>query len=326
MDSRYLDSYIYYITLERKLAKNTIKMYIDELKKFFNFLNIYFKDKTMIEITEDEEIIKKYIYKLVEQDKNIERTVNRKITILRNFFNYLASTKQFPEIKATPMLNIKNQKPDKSIPIFLTIEECEKFFYGIKFFSRYALRDYAMFQVFLSTGARLSEIAQLEINQIDLQSGTIKLFGKGRKERIVVLTEGAMDALNSYLHNGDNKDLAQRGRVPKVNTDIVFINKYGTPFTSKGIYMLFVSLTKKIGIYKKGLSPHKLRHTFATLLYNNGCDVLELQKILGHSSLTSTQVYTHVLDEDTLNRVRASHPLNKKKIDDDFIKKIKNGK
>jgi len=321
----YLNSYAYFITLEKKLSKGTTDMYIKELENFFKFAidNSY---ETMISIVENENLIKKYIYKLVEVDKNKERTVNRKITILRNFFSYIASSQQFPEIKSTPMLNIKNQRADKNIPIFLTEEECEKFFYGIKFFSRYALRDYAIFQFFLSTGARLSEVVKLELEQVNLQIGTVKLYGKGRKERIVVLTESATEALKEYLNVGDNKDLSKKGRVPKINTNIVFLNKYGKPFTEKGIYLLFISLTKRIGIYKKGLSPHKLRHTFATLLLNNGCNVVDLQKLLGHSSLNSTEIYTHVLDEEVLNKVRSSHPLNKKHIDDDFIKRIKNKK
>lgn len=323
MYKKYLNSYSYYITLEKKLSKNTTIMYIDELEKFFEFsvANSY---KEMSTIAEDEELIKKYIYKLVEEDNNKERTVNRKITILRNFFNYIASSKQFPEIRTTPMFSIKNQKADKSIPIYLSAEECEKFLYGIKFFSRYALRDYALFQFFISTGARLSEVAKLKLNQINLQTGTVKLYGKGRKERIVALTESAAEALKVYLYNGDNKDLSQKGRVPKMDTDIVFLNKYGEPFTEKGIYMLFVGIAKKIGIYRRGLSPHKLRHTFATLLLNNGCNVVDLQALLGHSSLNTTEIYTHVLDEEILNKVRSSHPLNKKNIDDEFIKRIKN--
>lgn len=324
--SEYLNSYSYFIRLEKKLDPKTTKMYIQELEIFFSFIKQMDEERTMMNIVEDEELIKKYIYKLVEENKNKERTINRKITILRNFFNYIASSKQFPEIKSTPMLNIKNQKADKNIPIFLSLEECEQFFYGIKFFSRYSLRDYALFQTFLSTGARLSEIAKLELSQVNLQTGIVKLYGKGRKERLVALTESATNALREYINSGENKDLSQKGRVPSIDTNIVFLSKYGKPFTTKGIYMLFVSLTKKIGIYKKGLSPHKLRHTFGTLLLSNGFNIIEVQKLLGHSSLNSTQIYTHVLDEDMLNRVRNAHPLNRKNIDDDFIKRVKNGK
>ncbi|MDO0824084.1 tyrosine-type recombinase/integrase [Desulfosporosinus nitroreducens] len=328
MIKTYLESYIYHISIERNLTKGTITIYKKELENFLAFFSSTWPDHGLVFACEHEEVVKKYLYKLVVIDKNNARTVNRKTTILRGLFNYLIIAKEFPEIKLTPMLNIRSQKIEKNIPIFLTLEECEQFLYGIKFFSRYALRDYAIFQVFLSTGARLSEISKLELCQVNIQVGTIKLYGKGRKERLVALTESAAEALKQYLYSGDNKDLSKKGRVPKTDTDIVFLNKYGRGFdeSGKGIYMLFRDLTKRCGVYKPGLSPHKLRHTFATLLLSNGCNVVELQKLLGHSSLNSTEIYTHILDEDMLNKVRNSHPLNKKHINDDFVSKIKNGK
>lgn len=323
MHKEYLDSYLYYITLEKKLSKGTTDMYIKEIEIFFNFIKRN-ADVDMETLVEEERFIKEYIYKLVKEDKNNERTVNRKITILKGFFDYILSSPQFPKIKSTPMLRIKSQKTEKTIPVFLTLEECEKLFYGVKFFSRYSLRDYAIFQFFISTGARVSEVCKLELNQLNLQSGTVKLYGKGRKERIVALTESATEALKTYLESGDNKDLSKKGRVPKIDTNIVFLSKYGKPFTEKGIYMLFINLTKKIGIYRKGLSPHKLRHTFATLLLNNGCNIVDLQSLLGHSSLNSTEIYTHIIEEEVISKVRAAHPLNRKHIDNDFIKRVQN--
>ncbi|SHN87900.1 tyrosine-type recombinase/integrase [Desulfitobacterium chlororespirans] len=325
---KYLESYIYHISIERNLSKGTIGNYKKEIEAFMEFFKSKWPEQDIVYLCEHEEVIKKYLYKLVEVNKNKARTVNRKTTILRGFFNHLIISKEFPEIKSTPMLNIKGQKVEKTIPIFLSAEQCEQFLYGIKFFSRYATRDYAIFQVFLSTGARLTEIAKLELNQVNLHAGIIKLYGKGRKERLVALTESAAEALKLYLSCGDNKDPAKKGRVPKLGTNIVFLNKYGKPFdeTGKGMYMLLIDLAKRSGIYKKGLSPHKLRHTFATLLLSNGCNIVELQKLLGHTSLNSTEIYTHILDEDMLNRVRSTHPLNKKYINDDFVSKIKNGK
>jgi site-specific recombinase XerD len=312
---------MYHISLEKKLTKGTISSYKREIERFFEFLQNNHKSKNIKDVSQDESVIKEYIYTLVRTG-NIEKTINRKISTLRMFFNYLVSSKEYYDIKFSPMINIRNQKEEKKLPIYLTLEECEKFLYGIKFFSTYATRDYAIFQVFLSTGARLSEICNLELNQINIKNGIVKLYGKGRKERQVVLTDSALEALKAYIYSGDNKDLPKKGRVPKVNTDVIFLNKYGTPFTEKGIYMLFINITKRIGIYKKGLSPHKLRHTFATLLKSSGADIVEIQKLLGHSSLSSTQIYTHIMDEDVLNKVKTIHPLNRKGIDDDLINRI----
>ena len=164
MKNKYLDSYIYYISIEKNLSKGTITNYRKELISFFNFIiekcNID-PEIDMEDIVEDDELIKTYLFYLINERENKKTTINRKITTLRNFFNYIASSKTFPNIKTSPMFDIKNQKEDKKLPIYLTIEECEKFLYGIKFFSRYAVRDYAIFQVFLSTGARLSEITYL---------------------------------------------------------------------------------------------------------------------------------------------------------------------
>ncbi|MCK9470640.1 MAG: tyrosine-type recombinase/integrase [Bacilli bacterium] len=336
MKNKYLDSYIYYISIEKNLAKGTIESYSYELKTFFEYLYDCYNidpNKDMVSIVEDDKYIKMFLFYLVNQKKNKKATVNRKITTLRNFFNYIASSKEFVEIKSTPMLNIKNQKEEKKLPIYLTIEECEKFLYGIKFFSRYATRDYAIFQVFLSTGARLSEITSLTLEQINLKNGVIKLYGKGNVEREVVLTKEALNALNKYLYAGTVykkneskakvKDLAKSGRIPNVNTNIVFLNKYGKPFTPKGIYMLFRSLAVTTGIYKKGLSPHKMRHTFCTFMYSEGMDLMDIKKIAGHSSLRTTEIYTHV-SSDVLNRVKDIHPLNRNSLDDEMIDKIKN--
>lgn len=338
MKNKYFNSYILYISIEKNLSKGTVESYKKELVSFFNFLEEEHNidcEKEMVRIVEDEELIKSYLFYLVNVKKNKKTTINRKITTLRNFFNYLASAKSFPEIKTSPMLNISNQKEDKKLPVYLTVEECEKFLYGIKFFSRYAVRDYAIFQMFLSTGARLSEITFLTLEQIDLKTGVVKLYGKGNKEREVILTNQALEALKTYLNNGiqykDNKkrekieDISKRGRVPAIETDIVFLNKYGKPFTPKGIYMLFLSLAKKTGVYKKGLSPHKLRHTYCTLMYKCGLDLVEIQKLAGHSSLKSTEIYTHVSNE-VLKKAKEVHPLNRNSLDDDIIEKIKNGK
>lgn len=318
---KYFESYLYYLNFEKKLGKGTIGRYREELKYFFEFLEENYENN--FETLQNEKIIKQYIYNLVAVKNNVETTVNRKISTLRGFFIFLVTNNDFPEIIKNPMLNIKNQKTVKKLPVYLTLEECEKFLYGIKFFSRYALRDYALFNVFLATGARLSEISKLKLSQVSLNDGIVKIYGKGRKERITILTDTALEALKKYITTGYHKDTSKRGRVHKIDTDIIFLNKYGKPFTEKGIYMLFVSLTKKIGIYRKGLSPHKLRHTFATLMKANGADIVELQKLLGHSSLSSTQIYTHISDEDVLRKVKSIHPLNNKNIDDDFIEKIK---
>lgn len=341
--NKYFTSYIYYISIEKNLGEQTVNSYKKEIETFFKYLkeehDIEDIETEMINITENEDLIKSYLYYLVTIKENKKKTINRKITTLSNFFKYIAASKNFPEIKTSPMLLIKNQKEEQKLPIYLSIEECEKFLYGIKFFSRYATRDYALFQVFLSTGARLSEITNLKLDQIDLKNGVIRIYGKGEKEREVILTDEALKALKRYLDNGIHykevdvskrtkktiEDTTKRGRVPKVDTNIVFLNKYGVPFTEKGIYMLFRDLAKRIGIYKEGLSPHKLRHSFATLMVQSGMNVIEIKQMLGHSSLRSTQIYTHV-DSSVLNKVKNLHPLNRNSFDDDIIEKIKNSK
>lgn len=338
MQNKYLNSYIFYISIEKNLAKGTVESYRRELLNFFSYLeqehDIDSKEEMEL-IVENEEIIQSYLFYLVSIKGNKKATINRKITTLRNFFNYLVSSKKFPEIKTSPMFNIKNQKEDKKLPIYLTVEECEKFLYGIKFFSRYAVRDYAIFQTFLSTGARLSELTSLTLEQLDLKTGVIRLYGKGNKEREVILTSEALRALNKYLNNGFQykvtksgkrvEDIGKRGRVPSIDTNVVFLSKYGKPFTPKGIYMLFISLAKRIGVYKKGLSPHKLRHTYCTFMYKKGLDLIDIQKLAGHSSLKSTEVYTHVSNE-VLKKAKEVHPLNRNSLDDEIIERIKSGK
>lgn len=337
MQNKYLDSYVYYISIEKNLAGGTTNSYKNELGAFFEYIEHEFNLNAGIDMTkivENDKFIKSYISYLVNEKKNKKATINRKITTLRNFFNYLASSKSFTEIKTSPMFGIKNQKEDKKLPVYLSIEECEKFLYGIKFFSRYAVRDYAIFQMFLSTGARLSEITYLTLEQIDLKTGIVRLHGKANKDREVILTDEALNALKKYLNNGIQykeikrgkvKDVSKSGRIPTIDTNIVFLNKYGRFFTPKGIYMLFRSLAERTGIYKKGLSPHKLRHTFCTLMHDSGMDIIKIQKLAGHASLRTTEIYTHV-SSDILKQAKEIHPLNRNSIDDDMIERIKNGK
>jgi len=342
MKNKYMDSYIYYVSIEKNLSKGTIDNYKKELNRFFEFIHVNHElnpEEDMVKIVENEDLIKSYLFHLVTERQNKKKTINRKITTLRNFFNYIAASRSFTEIKTSPMFMIRNQSEEQKLPIYLSIEECEKFLYGIKFFSKYAVRDYAIFQTFLSTGARLNEITMLTLEQIDLRQGIVRIHGKGDKEREVPLTNEALNALKVYLNNGivEKKqrkykgktmlveDTTKRGRVPTVDTNIIFLNKYGRPFTDKGIYMLFKTLAKRTGIYKQGLSPHKLRHSFATLLLHSGMGLKDLQKLLGHASLKNTEIYTHVSPE-IIKRAKELHPLNRNSFDDEMVEKIKNRK
>lgn len=338
MHNKYLDSYLFHISIEKDLAKGSIDNYQKELKAFFKFTEERYgltsaKSEDMIKISESEDIIKDYLFYMSREKNNKKSTITRKLVILRNFFMYLVKEKKFKEITTSPLFNIELPQKESRMPIYLSVEQCERFLVGIKFFSRYAVRDYAIFQTFLSTGARLDEITKLRIDKVNLKTGAVKVLGKGNKEREVFLTDEAIDAVKLYLNSTktfikhgkkEKEDTSKRGRVATVDTNVLFLNKYGRPFSNQGVYALFVSLAKRTGIYQEGLSPHKLRHSYATMMASE-VDGFTLKELLGHSSLKTTQIYAHINNE-RLRQSRTLHPLNRNSMNNEFVDLIKKNK
>ena len=331
---KYIAEFNYFLDTEKNYSRKTISTYNNKLKLFFNYLEMSdgLKNPSFDQL--NSEHVKKYLTYLKNQLGNKPNTINLKISILKSFYKFLMD-RRYITYEKNITNEIKQQKVSKTLPMYLTADEAENFLFGIKLISKNATRDYAMFSLFLLTGARLSEVTNLNVDQINLAEKTITFLGKGSKERTVPLVNRAYEAVLNYLSTEkfyikrqikdkeiEFEDRSQRGRIPAMRTNRVFLNKYGKPISERGIQDIFKRLSQEIGIFRKGLSVHKLRHTCLTLLHKSGVDILVLQKIAGHENIKTTQIYTHV-DYKELHKHMELHPLNNKSYDNFLIQKIK---
>jgi len=224
-------------------------------------------------------------------------TLLRKIASLRSFANYLVDQNK---IENNPFKLLPAPKRERLLPKFLNTEETDRLINTAANTGHFALRNKALLELIYSSGLRRSEIIGLKIADVDFFNGVVKVLGKGNKERYVPVTAAALQALRDYLGT----------RPHPQPTDALFLNKNNTPLTGDGLAYIFKNLAIKSNIVRK-VSPHSLRHSFATHLLNNGCDLRSLQEMLGHKSLLATQVYTHVSLDKLKSVYQHAHPKNK---------------
>ena len=274
----FIDDYLNYLLLEKRLAKNTLNSYQFDLECF----NDYFKKQNIYSINEED--ITKYLEYLSNEKKLTPRTIERHLTTLRGFFKYLVKTEC---IKTDIMKNIENLKLNKYLPTTLTTDEIDKLM-NIKLDTPFNYRTKAMLEMMYGSGLRVSELVNLTLNDIDLYNNTILINGKGSKERIVPLGEYAKEYLSLYLNVRSSLLKKQNG-----NSDKLFLNNHGKPITRNGFNFLLNNLLKEKEIEKKA-TPHTLRHSFATHMLDNGADLRTIQELLGHSDIVTTRIYTHI--------------------------------
>ena len=224
-------------------------------------------------------------------------TTLRKISALRSFAGYLVEQGQ---IQQNPFKLLPAPKRQRLLPKFLTLQEVNRLIDTSAHKGRFATRNQALVELMYSSGLRRSEITGLTIADVDFFNGVVKVLGKGNKERFVPVTQEALQALRQYLAT----------RPAYKPSDALFLGKNGTPLTGDGLAYIFKNLTIQSNIARR-MSPHSMRHSFATHLLNNGCDLRSLQEMLGHSSLQSTQVYTHVSLDKLKNVYQHAHPKSK---------------
>lgn len=296
-----------YLTAERNVSENTRKAYIADLEEFDEFLqrSNFIKNRDGITGIETE-TIRAYLGYLFRQ-KVKKVTVNRKISSLRAFYRYLIRN---GKTKNNPAGMIRTSKTEKYMPNFLSVDEMFGLLNSQSYNSSISgLRNLAMLELFYSSGLRLSELAGLNVMDIDFNQALVKVRGKGRKERIVPVGEPARRALQEYL--------VKTGEVrKKADADIfknpLFLNARGARITVRSIARIVDEATKKSGIGRK-ISPHALRHTFATHLLNAGADLRSIQELLGHESLSTTQKYTAVNINRMMEVYDKAHPRARNK-------------
>lgn len=273
-----IDDYLNYILLEKGLSKETKESYEFDLISFNN----YFKNNDIKNIREKD--ITKYLEYLSKQRNLSTRSIERHLTTLRGFYKYLA---KMEKVESDITKNIDNLKLGKYLPSVLTVQEVDKLL-DIKLDTPFNIRNKAMLELIYGSGLRVSELVNLTLNDFDFYSNTILINGKGSKERIVPIGEYAKEYLNKYL-NVRNELVKKRNG----NPDKIFLNNHGKPITRNGFNFILKNILKEKGI-EKAITPHTLRHSFATHMLDNGADLKTIQELLGHSDIVTTRIYTHI--------------------------------
>jgi integrase/recombinase XerC len=294
-----------YLEVERNFSAHTKTAYIADVQEFARFLsdNNFIKNDDEI-IKADTEIIRQYLSYLYRQ-KVKKVTVNRKVSSLRSFYKYILRAGR---INNNPAEMIQTLKTEKYMPAFLSVDEMFEVLKTQNDHSVLSLRNRAILEVFYSSGLRLSELAGLDLIDLDFNQKLIKVRGKGRKERIVPIGGPALKAVKEYLE--------KIGEISKdADADVfkkpLFLNARGKRITTRSIARIVNEITGKSGIGRK-ISPHALRHSFATHLLNAGADLRSIQKLLGHESLSTTQKYTAVNINRMMEVYDKAHPRTKK--------------
>lgn len=286
----YIEDYKNYLLIDKKYSNNTIMSYMNDLKKFNNFI-----DKKINKITKKD--IVDFIE--IEQKKEQERSIAHLLTTLRCFFKFL---EQEDVIKDNPTDYIDSPKLKKSLPTVLTREEVEMIL-NIDLNNKYDYRNKAMLELMYATGIRISELVNIEMNDINLPNSCVKVHGKGNKERIVPFDEITVYYLNKYIYEFRSQLMKNR-----IN-NYLFLNCFGEQISRQAFFKTIKLLASKNNI-KKNFSPHTLRHSFATHMLENGADLRSIQELLGHSDISTTQIYTHLSTKFLKENYDKSHPHN----------------
>ena len=293
---KYIDLYLDYLNYQRNYSDLTILNYKEDL----DFFKDYVEKRKVSFLDIDYTFIRKF-YNYMDEQKYSKNTISRKISSIRSFYKYLARNDY---IEFNPFSLTKGPKKDKLLPKFLYYNELEELFDACDLTEFSGVRDRLLLEMLYATGMRVGELENVKVKDINLYDNSIKILGKGNKERIVYFGEYAREILDMYLKLRDD------------NCEYLLINNRKGKLSARGIRYILDKIVKKACLNTK-VSPHMLRHSFATHLLNEGCDLLSVQELLGHESLRATQVYTHVTNDRLKDVYLKSHPRGNVKVGND---------
>lgn len=291
---KYLSDYLEYLKYQKNYSDETIHSYSIDIEEFLDYIN-----SECINICEvGYDVVKAWLINLDEK-KNKSTTVSRKISSLRGFYKYLINNKV---IDSNPFSLVSLPKKERHLPRFFYYNELEEMFQVPKLNTALGQRDRLLLEMLYATGVRVSELVNIKVS--DINGEEIRVLGKGNKERIVEFGDYAESILELYLKEGyKHLDIKK--------SEYLFLNNRGGKLTTRGVRYILDNIINKTTIDKK-ISPHMLRHTFATHLLNEGCDLLTVQELLGHESLTATSIYTHITNDRLKEVYFKCHPRAKK--------------
>lgn len=289
--NKYLKEFLDYIKIEKRLSNNTYLSYKRDLEKYFKYMGD-------INITKKD--IEGYIEHLFKSGVS-SSTISRNIVSIKGFHKYIG---RVYENLGDPSESILRPKTSKRLPDVLTKEEVENLL-DINHDDAFSTRNKAMLELMYATGLRVTELINLNVNDIDFENATVKCFGKGSKERIIPVVDYALNLVKEY------KDVYRSGMLKGYLTDSLFLNNHGKGMTRVGFFKIIKNIAKEKGI-NKNIHPHILRHSFATHILENGADLRIIQELLGHENISTTEIYTHVRTDLIRKNYDDFHPRSKK--------------
>lgn len=296
-----LTDWLNYLRNQRRYSDHTISNYQRDLKDFFAFWTKNFSGSPWRQISYQQ--ARQYLYLL--QTRNFARTsIARHVASLRSFFKFLVRSKQ---AGANPWAMLSTPRLIKKLPNFLYPEDIEKFLAAPDTSTLSGCRDRALMELIYATGLRVSELVGITLPDLDVDRGEIRVMGKGSKERIVLLGQYAKISLREYINKARPQLAKRAGEVIPKSPGFLWLNKNGGRLSVRHVQRLVLSIAQKIGLGRK-ITPHSLRHTFATHLLAGGADLRSVQELLGHTSLSTTQIYTHLTKERLKNIYDRAHP------------------
>ncbi len=288
-----LEKYLDYLKYNKNYSDNTIINYSNDIKEYLEYL-----DRECLKLYEVEYSDIRFLLEYYHSLGLKNLSIRRKISSLKGFYKYLCRNNK---CRDNPFIYVSLPKKEKKLPQFLNYNEVIDIFNSIEIVDVFSLRDRLIMELLYATGVRVSELVNIKLEDINLNRRSINVFGKGRKERIVFFNKVCGDLLERFIK--ESKDIR--------HDNYLIINHNGNGITTRGIRVIMDKVIRNTSIIKN-VHPHTLRHTFATHLLNNGCDLLTVQELLGHASISTTGIYTHVTTEHIKEVYYKTHPRSRK--------------
>ncbi|HUT67578.1 MAG TPA: tyrosine recombinase XerC [Dehalococcoidales bacterium] len=287
------DKYIAYLEAEKNASKYTVRNYRNDLLEFFDFV-MGQGIKSLKDV--NKQTLRAYLAHLMEQGF-AKSSIARKLSAIRSFYRYLMREEM---ISASPAATTVSPRLDRRLPSFLTVDEAKRLVESPDLSQPQGQRDRALLELLYASGLRVSELVNINVEQVNLATNEIRVWGKGSKERVVLIGTPAARALTTYIDKGRRELLGDK------KNNALFVNRYGGRLPARTVQKILEKYARNIG---KKVHPHVLRHTFATHLLDGGADLKVVQELLGHADLSSTQIYTHVTQSRARKIYLAAHPM-----------------
>lgn len=293
-----IENYANYLRFEKNASENTIEAYVSDLQKLQDFTEQNLMNITPITISYEH--LQEFLYQISKINYS-ERTQARWISSIKGFFSFLLEDELRED---NPSALLETPKLGLYLPDTLSLEEIEKLISATDENTDLAKRNRCMIEVLYGCGLRVSELTELQISNINFKENYLKIQGKGDKVRFVPLADYTADFIKNYINN-----IRSKQKINPKHSDILFLNSRGAQISRQMVFLIIKDIVKKAGI-QKNISPHTFRHSFATHLLQNGADLRFIQEMLGHSSITTTEIYTHLNTEELHETILKYHPRN----------------